>query len=129
LIAVCVIEPSWFRLPTPFDDDVIVVEGLSTVREGPILFRMRFEKVWVEQCRATSAIKRRFGAKSALDYLIGEKLMTFAEAARDEPTFAKELPRFLAAIWRVFNEFEIAGYVASRKPATRRRLRQLLYLR
>ena len=49
-----------------------------------------------------------------------------AEAARDEPTFAKELPRFLAAIWRVFNEFEIAGYVASRKPATRRRLRQLL---
>src|SRR5437016_2337570 len=129
LIAVCAIEPSWFRLPTPFDDDVIVVEGLSTVREGPILFRMRFEKVWVEQCRATSAIKRRFSPKSALDYLIGEKLMTFADAARDEPIFAKELPRFLAAIWRVFNEFEIAGYVASRKPATRRRLRQLLYLR
>jgi len=93
------------------------------------LFRMRFEKVWVEQCRATSAIKRRFSPKSALDYLIGEKLMTFADAARDEPIFAKELPRFLAAIWRVFNEFEIAGYVASRKPATRRRLRQLLYLR
>jgi hypothetical protein len=28
---------------------------------------MRFEKVWVEQCRATKTIKRRFGAKSALD--------------------------------------------------------------
>jgi hypothetical protein len=35
---------------------------------------MRFEKIWVEQCRATKAIKRRFGATSALDYLIGEKL-------------------------------------------------------
>ena len=90
---------------------------------------MRFEKIWVEQCRATKAIKRRFGAKSALDYLIGEKLITFADAARDHPPFAKELPRFLATIWQVFNEYEIAGYVASRRPVARKRLRQLLYLR
>ena len=90
---------------------------------------MRFEKVWVEQCRATKAIKRRFGAKSALDYLIGEKLMNFADAARDDPAFARELPRFLAAVWRTFNEYELAGYIASRKPAAKRRLRQLLYLR
>jgi hypothetical protein len=111
------------------DDDVIVLDGLSTTPAAPIFFRMRLEKVWVEQCRATKAIKRHFGAKSALDYLIGEKLMLFADAARDEPTFAKELPRFLAAIWQMFNEFEISGYVASRKPAARRRLRQLLYFR
>ena len=90
---------------------------------------MRFERVWVEQCRATKAIKRRFGAKSALDYLIGEKLMTFADAARDDPTFAKELPRFLAAVWQLFNEYEVAGYAARRKPAARNRLRHLLYLR
>jgi hypothetical protein len=90
---------------------------------------MRFEKTWVEQCRATKAIKRRFGAKSALDYLIGEKLVTFADPACDHPTHASELPKFLAAIWQIFNEYEIAGYVASRKPATRNRLRQLLYLR
>jgi hypothetical protein len=56
---------------------------------------MRFEKIWVEQCRATEAIKRRFGAKSALDYLIGEKLTTFADAARDDPAFAKELPNWV----------------------------------
>jgi len=31
---------------------------------------MRFEKVWVEQCKATRAIRRRFGAASARDYLI-----------------------------------------------------------
>ncbi len=90
---------------------------------------MRFEKVWVEQCRATTGIRRRFGAKSALDYLIGEKLLAFADAARDDPAFARELPRFLAAVWRLFNEFEIGGYVGSRKPAARNRLRQLLYLR
>jgi hypothetical protein len=90
---------------------------------------VRFEKIWVEQYRATKAIKRRFGAKSALDYLIGEKLITFADAARQEPAFAKELPRFLAAIWQLFNEYEIAGYVASRRPVPRRRLLQLLYLR
>jgi hypothetical protein len=90
---------------------------------------MRFERVWVEQCKATKAIKRRFGAKSALDYLIGEKLVTFADAARDDPAFARELPRFLAAVWRTFNEYELAGYIATRKPAARIRLRQLLYLR
>ena len=90
---------------------------------------MRFEKVWTGQCRATRSIKRHFGAKSALDYLIGEKLTTFADAAEKHPEFAKELPRFLAAIWRIFNEYEIAGYVASQKPRTRATLRQLLFLR
>ena len=74
-------------------------------------------------------IKRRFGAKSALDYLIGEKLTTFADAAEKHPAFAQELPKFLAAIWRLFNEYEIAGYVASQKPRKRARLRQLLILR
>ena len=91
--------------------------------------RMRFEKVWVQQCRATKAIKRRFGAKSALDYLVGEKLISFADAARAHPAFARELPKFLAAIRHTFNEYEIAGYVATRKPASRNRLRQLLFLR
>ena len=46
----------------------------------------------------------------------------------DDAAFARELPRFLAAIWRVFNEYEIAGYVASQKPAIRKELRALLYL-
>jgi hypothetical protein len=63
-----------------------------------------------------------------LDYLVGEKLRTFAEAARHDASFARELPRFLAAIWRVFNEYELAGYVASQRPAVRKHLRMLLYL-
>jgi hypothetical protein len=90
---------------------------------------MRFERIWVQQCRATRRIRRQFGAKSSLDYLIGEKLIRFAEAAEQHPEFAKELPRFLAAIWRTFNEYELAGYVASMKRATRMQLQRLLYLR
>ena len=90
---------------------------------------MRFERGWVEQCKATKAVKRRFGAKSALDYLIGEKLVTFADAARDDAAFARELPRFLAAVWQTFNEYELVGYIATRQPAARVRLRQLLFLR
>jgi hypothetical protein len=61
--------------------------------------------------------------------LVGEKLTVFADAAKDDLAFARELPRFLATVWHIFNEYEIAGYVASRKPAARRTLRQLLYLR
>lgn len=83
---------------------------------GYIATTMRFEKIWIEQCRATRAIKRRFGVKDALDYLVGEKLQVFAGAARQDAAFARELPRFLAAVWRVFNEYEIAGYVAMQKP-------------
>jgi len=90
---------------------------------------MRFEKIWVKQCRATKGIKRRFGAKSALDYLIREKLIMFADEAEHRSEFAKELPRFLAGIWQVFNQYELAGYVASQKPAARKQLRRLLYLK
>jgi hypothetical protein len=96
---------------------------------GVIVTPMRFEKVWVKQCRATKGIRRRFGAASALDYLVGEKLVMFAEAAEQRPEFATELPRFLAAIWRVFNQYELAGYVASQKPVTRNQLRRLLYMK
>ena len=53
--------------------------------------RIRFHKTWVQQCQATHGIKRRFGVKSALDYLIGEKLMDFADAA--EPCEEEEAPK------------------------------------
>lgn len=90
---------------------------------------MRFEKLWVQQYQATRTIKRRFGAKSALDYLIREKLIAFADDAERYPEFAKELPRFLAAVWQVFNQYELAGYIASLKPAKREQLRRLLFVK
>jgi hypothetical protein len=89
---------------------------------------MQFHKIWVEQCRATRTIRRRFGVKSALDYLIGEKLINFAAAAEQHPEFAAELPRFQAAVWDIFNLYELAGYLTSLKPARRKKLQKLLYV-
>ncbi len=82
--------------------------------------RIQFHKLWVQQCRATRGIKRRFGVKSALDYLLGEKLMNFADAAEQNPEFAAELPRFQAAVWNIFNPYELAGYLSSLKPSRKK---------
>jgi hypothetical protein len=71
-----VIESLSTAAPT-FDHTIVSPERLRRAPGAGYIPRMRFEKVWVEQCRATKAIKRRFGAKSALDYLIGEKLISF----------------------------------------------------
>jgi hypothetical protein len=38
---------------------------------------IQFHKTWIEECEATQGIRDRFGMKSALDYLIGEKLFHF----------------------------------------------------
>lgn len=89
---------------------------------------MRFHKIWVQQCQATRRIKRHFGAASALDYLLGEKLVNFAAEAERPPEFARELPRFQAAVWNVFNPYELAGYLTTLPPSKRSKLRQLLYV-
>ena len=89
---------------------------------------MQLPRIWVQQCRATRSIKRRFGVKSTLDYLVGEKLLNFAAAAEHHPEFAAELPRFQAAVWKVFNPYELAGYLTSLKPSTRKKLQNLLYV-
>jgi hypothetical protein len=98
---------------------LIICSGMSGIR---------FHRIWVQQCRATRGIKRRFGVKSALDYLIGEKLMHFADAAEKHPEFAAELPRFQAAVWNIFNPYELAGYLTSLKPSKRKKLQGLLYV-
>ena len=59
---------------------------------------MDFHKTWQEQCAATRTVRARFGVKSALDYLVGEKLLNFAREADWNPEFAAELPRFQAAV-------------------------------
>jgi len=76
---------------------------------------MDFHKIWQEQCAATRTIRERFGVENALDYLIGEKLLNFAKAADQDPEFAAELPCFQAAVWEIFNPYELRGYIASLK--------------
>jgi hypothetical protein len=52
---------------------------------------VEFHKIWIEQCAATEDIREQFGTKNALDYLIGEKLFTFVEAAEKDSDFVVEL--------------------------------------
>jgi hypothetical protein len=91
-------------------------------------FHVDFCKIWQEQCEATHTIRERFGVKNALDYLIGEKLLNFAKAADQDPEFAAELPCFQAAVWEIFNPYELRGYIASLKPSARKKLQKLLYV-
>jgi hypothetical protein len=91
-------------------------------------FHMDTHKIWQEQCAVTPTIRKRFGVKNALDYLVGEKLLNFAVAADQNPEFAAELPCFQAAVWEIFNPYELRGYVASLKPTARKKLHKLLYV-
>ena len=104
------------------------LRSAETHRYSNPMSRIQFHKIWVQQCRATRRIKRRFGVESALNYLVGEKLMNFADAAERHPEFAAELPRFQAAVWNIFNPYELAGYLSSLKPSKRKKLRELLYV-
>jgi hypothetical protein len=69
-------------------------------------------KIWIEQCEVAQTIRARFGLKAAFDYVVGEKLINFAEAAFHHPAFAQELPRFISEVRRMFTPEEIAAQLA-----------------
>ena len=71
----------------------------------------RYQDIWKEQCDAARGVRERFGVVSALDYRIGENLITYAEAAVTRPEFARELPRFVAEIRSTFCAEEIRLYL------------------
>lgn len=67
---------------------------------------------WLEQCRVTTTIKERYGLKSAFDYLVSEKLLDFARTAEQEPELARQLPRFVSEVRRIFEADEIRFQLA-----------------
>jgi Sec-independent protein translocase protein TatA len=69
-------------------------------------------EIWIEQCEAARTIKARYGLKAAFDYLVGEKLMNFASAASKYPEFAREFPRFISAVRRMFTREEMRTHIA-----------------
>jgi hypothetical protein len=71
----------------------------------------RFQDIWKEQCDAARSVRDQHGVVSALDYLIGEKLLNYAEAAVTRPEFARELPRFVAQVRNIFSAEEIRHYL------------------
>jgi hypothetical protein len=70
----------------------------------------RFQDIWKDQCEAAAGIAAAHGKVQALDYLIGEKLDTYAQTAATRPEFARELPRFVAEVRRIFSRGDIAAY-------------------
>lgn len=71
----------------------------------------KFHKIWIEQCAAAEDIRERYGIESALQYLVGEKLMSFLEASEQRAEFAEELPRFVEKIKLVFLPEEISHFL------------------
>jgi hypothetical protein len=71
----------------------------------------RFQDIWKQQCAAARGIRVQHGILSALDYLIGEKLLTYADTAVTKPEFARELPRFVAEVRDLFSGEEIRRYL------------------
>ncbi len=69
-------------------------------------------RIWIEQCEAARTIRERFGLEAAFDYAVGEKLMNFASAAHDHQAFARELPRFVSEVRRMFSVDEIRTQLA-----------------
>ncbi len=67
----------------------------------------KFHEIWIEQCDASGAIKLQYGVQPAFDYLVGEKLVNFVEAAATRPEFARELPKFAARVRSIFTPEEI----------------------
>ena len=61
--------------------------------------------------RGRRDIREAFGLQKAIGYLVGEKLLKFLRAADREPAFARELPRFVEEIKRIFDRTEIQPYL------------------
>ncbi|MBI1851778.1 MAG: hypothetical protein HYR85_15670 [Planctomycetes bacterium] len=72
---------------------------------------VEFHRIWIEQCAAARGIGEEFGAEKAMGYLIGEKLLNFVRAADTHPEFAAELPKFVAAVKRMFEPDQIREYL------------------
>lgn len=72
-----------------------------------------FSDIWSEQCEAARDIRETWGAKKAVGYLIGEKLLNHIRAADSRPEWAEKLPRFVAEIKRIFTADELRTYFAT----------------
>lgn len=52
----------------------------------------QFHRTWIEQCEATEGIRLRHGAESAFDYVVGEKLFSYAAAALNRQVERRPVP-------------------------------------
>ncbi|MGA7500969.1 MAG: hypothetical protein WBX00_29920 [Isosphaeraceae bacterium] len=72
---------------------------------------MRLCEIWKEQCDAARQIEAEFGTEKALDYLIGEKFLSFLEAAENDAEFRAEVPALVAEIKTIFEPWKFAEHL------------------
>ena len=63
------------------------------------------------QCDATRNILDRFGAETAMGYLIGEKFLNFLEVAETNDEWRKLIPDYVAEILAIFEPHQLAEYL------------------
>ena len=71
----------------------------------------KLHEIWKEQVVAAQDIKLRYGLQTAFDYVVTEKLLNFISASADHPEFARELPRFVSEVRRMFTSAEIRTHI------------------
>ena len=76
-----------------------------------MMSEIRFHEIWIDQCEAAETIRLRYGVESAFDYVVGEKLLNFAEAAAEHPEFAEALPQFVSRVRGMFTPEEMAAHL------------------
>ena len=74
------------------------------------MMERRYQDIWKEQCVAARNVRSVHGVEEALQYLVGEKLLRFAETAVQRPEFAQALPLFVAEVRRIFCAEELEAY-------------------
>src|SRR5271157_1932241 len=99
-------------LPSRSAREMIRRSSNPTCSKRQAMTAAKFHQIWIEQCEAARGIRERYGIEAAFDYAFGEKLMNFASAARSQPAFARELPRFISEVRRMFSVDEIRAHLA-----------------
>jgi len=84
--------------------------GRQSQNGGTMNYR-EAHKIWIEQYEAAETVRARFGLKAVFDYIVGEKLINFAEAASCHHAFAHELPRSISEVRRMFTPQEITAHL------------------
>ena len=78
---------------------------------------VKFKDVWRDQCEATVMSQSQYEERAALDYLVGEKILQFASAAKGQSAFAAQLPLFVGRVRQMFPREAMLNYLTELDPA------------
>jgi hypothetical protein len=79
----------------------------------------RPDELWQEYCDVAPGIREGYGVASALSYVVGEKLMMFAQTSEANDGFRAPLPAFCNQIRNLFTQLEVERYFESAERESR----------